>query len=70
MKSKLEDKRRGNVGCSKKGETAKSVKKPQETQVTFIVDLYLVRKVKYIFLVKSILLKDVIYETLNNYVEA
>ena len=67
MKSKLEAKRRENVGRPKKGETAKSAKKPQEIRATFIVDPDLVRKVKYISLVEGILLKDVISEALNNY---
>lgn len=70
MKSKLEAKRRENVGRPKKGETAKSAKKPQEIRATFIVDSDLVRKVKYISLVEGILLKDVISEALNNYVDA
>ena len=70
MKSKLEAKRRENVGRPKKGETAKSAKKPQEIRATFIVDPNLVRKVKYISLVEGILLKDVISEALNNYVNA
>lgn len=69
MKSKLEAKRRENVGRPKKGETAKSTKKPQEIRATFIVDPDLVRKVKYISLVEGILLKDVISEALNNYVD-
>ncbi len=69
MKSKLEAKRRENVGRPKKGETAKSAKKPQEIRATFIVDPDLVRKVKYISLVEGILLKDVISEVLNNYVD-
>ena len=70
MKSKLDAKRRENVGRPKKGETAKSAKKPQEIRATFIVDPDLVRKVKYISLVEGILLKDVISEALNNYVDA
>lgn len=70
MKSKLEAKRRENVGRPKKGETAKSARKPQEIRATFIVDPDLVRKVKYISLVEGILLKDVISEALNNYVDA
>ena len=70
MKSKLEAKRRETVGRPKKGETAKSAKKPQEIRATFIVDPDLVRKVKYISLVEGILLKDVISEALNNYVDA
>ncbi len=70
MKSKLEAKRRANVGRPKKGEPAKSTKKPQEIRATFIVDPDLLRKVKYISLVEGILLKDVISEALNNYVDA
>ena len=70
MKSKLDAKRRENVGRPKKGETAKSAKKPQEIRATFIVDPDLVRKVKYISLVEGILLKDVVSEALNNYVDA
>ena len=70
MKSKLEAKRRENVGRPKKGEAAKSAKKPQEIRATFIVDPDLVRKVKYISLVEGILLKDVISEALNSYVDA
>lgn len=69
MKSKLEAKRRENVGRPKKGEPAKSTKKPQEIRATFIVDSNLIRKVKYISLVEGILLKDVISQALNNYVE-
>lgn len=70
MKSKLEAKRRENVGRPKKSETTKSAKKPQEIRATFIVDPDLLRKVKYISLVEGILLKDVISEALNNYVDA
>ena len=69
MKSKLEVKRRENVGRPKKGESAKSAKKPQEIRATFIVDPDLLQKVKYISLVEGILLKDVISEALNNYVD-
>ena len=69
MKSKLEAKRRENVGRPKKGETVKSAKKPQEIRATFIVDLDLLQKVKYISLVEGVLLKDVISEALNNYVD-
>lgn len=70
MKSKLEAKRRENVGRPKKGEPAKSAKKPQEIRATFIVNPDLLRKVKYISLVEGILLKDVISEALNDYVDA
>ena len=69
MKSKLEAKRRENVGRPKKGESAKSAKKPQEIRATFIVDPDLLQKVKYISLVEGILLKNVISEALNNYVD-
>ena len=69
MKSKLDAKRRENVGRPKKGETAKSTKKPQEIRATFIVDPDLLQKVKYISLVEGALLKDVISEALNNYVD-
>ena len=62
MKSRLEAKRRENVGRPKKGETAKSTKKPQEIRATFIVDPDLLQKVKYISLVEGALLKDVISE--------
>ncbi len=58
-----------NVGRPKKGETAKSAKKPQEIRATFIVDPDLLQKVKYISLVEGALLKDVISEALNNYVD-
>ena len=44
MKSKLEAKRRENVGRPKKGESAKSAKKPQEIRATFIVDPDLLQK--------------------------
>ena len=53
-----------------RSEPAKSAKKPQEIRATFIVDPDLVRKVKYISLVEGILLKDVISQALNNYVDA
>lgn len=69
MKSKLEAKRKENVGRPKKGDPAKSAKKPQEIRATFIVDPDLLQKVKYISLVEGILLKDVISEALNNYVD-
>lgn len=70
MKSKLEAKRRENVGRPKKGEPAKSAKKTQEIRATFIVDPDLLRKVKYISLVEGILLKDVISEALSSHVDA
>lgn len=69
MKSKLEAKRRANVGRPKKGETSKSGKKPQEIRAAFIVDPDLLRKVKYISLVEGTLLKDVISEALSSYLD-
>ncbi len=69
MKAKLEAKRKENVGRPKKGEAVKNAKKTQEIRATFIVDPDLLRKVKYISLVEGTLLKDVINEALNNYVD-
>lgn len=69
MKSRLEAKRKENVGRPKKCEAAKNAKKPQEVRATFIVDADLLRKVKYISLVEGLLLKDVIAEALNAYVD-
>ena len=54
MKSRLEAKRKENVGRPKKGEAAKNAKKLQEVRATFIVDADLLRKVKYISLVEEI----------------
>ncbi len=69
LKAKLEAKRKENVGGPKKGEATKNAKKTQEIRATFIVDPDLLRKVKYISLVEGTLLKDVINEALNNYVD-
>lgn len=69
MKSRLEAKRKENVGRPKKGEAAKNAKKLQEVRATFIVDADLLRKVKYISLVEGLLLKDIIAEALNAYVD-
>ena len=69
MKSRLEAKRKENVGRPKKGEAAKNAKKLQEVRATFIVDADLLRKVKYISLVEGLLLKDIIAGALNAYVD-
>ena len=69
MKSRLEARRKENVGRPKKGEAAQNAKKPQEARATFIVDADLLRKVKYISLVEGLLLKDIIAEALNTYVD-
>ena len=65
MKESLEAKRYSNVGRPKKGMTST---KKEETRATFIVDPELIRKLKYISLVESSLLKDVISEALINYI--
>ncbi len=66
MKDSLEAKRRQNVGRPRKGESGS---KTNEVRATFIVDPELIRKVKYISLVESSLLKDVISDALTSYVE-
>ncbi|MBD5195079.1 MAG: hypothetical protein HDS87_05095 [Bacteroidales bacterium] len=58
MKENLETKRYRNVGRPKK----------EETRATFIVDPELIRKLKYISLVESNLLKDIISEALTGYI--
>ena len=65
MKENLETKRYRNVGRPKKGTTPT---KKEETRATFIVDPELIRKLKYISLVESSLLKDVISEALTGYI--
>ncbi|EJW90542.1 hypothetical protein EVA_21351, partial [gut metagenome] len=53
-----------------KANAAKSTGKHREIRATFIVNPDLLRKVKYISLVKDILLKEVISQALTNYVDA
>lgn len=65
MKENLEAKRYSNVGRSKKGTTNT---KKEETRATFIVDPELIRKLKYISLVESSLLKDIVSEALTTYI--
>lgn len=67
MKANLEANRRRNVGRPRKGESGSP---NNEVRATFIVDSELIRKVKYISLVESSLLKDVISEALTSYIEA
>lgn len=67
MKDSLEAKRRQKVGRPRKGESGS---KTNEVRATFIVDPEVVRKHKYISLVESNLLKDVISEALNSYIES
>lgn len=67
MKENLEAKRRRNVGRPRKGETGKQT---NEVRATFIVDPEIVRKLKYVSLAEGFLLKDVIAEALNNYLDS
>ena len=67
MKDNLEAKRRRNVGRPRKGETGKQT---NEVRATFIVDPEIVRKLKYVSLAEGTLLKDVIAEALNSYLES
>ena len=66
MKENLEAKRRQNVGRPRKGETGKQT---TEVRATFIVDPEVVRKLKYVSLAEGSLLKDVIAEALNSYLD-
>lgn len=67
MKDSLEAKRRQKVGRPRKGESGS---KTNEVRATFIVDPEVVRKLKYISLVESNLLKDVISEALTSFIES
>ncbi len=66
MKENLEVKRRQNVGRPRKGESGKQT---NEVRATFIVDPETVRKLKYVSLAEGSLLKDVIAEALNSYLD-
>lgn len=67
MKENLEAKRRQNVGRPRKGESGKQT---NEVRATFIVDPEVVRKLKYVSLAEGSLLKDVIAEALNSYLDS
>lgn len=67
MKNTLEAKRRQNVGRPRKGDASS---KTNEVRATFIVNPEVVRKLKYISLVESNLLKDVISEALSSFIES
>lgn len=67
MKNTLEAKRRQKVGRPRKDENGS---KTNEVRATFIVDPEVVRKLKYISLVESNLLKDVISEALTSFIES
>lgn len=67
MRENLEAKRHRNVGRPRKGESGG---KTNEVRATFIVDPEIVRKLKYVSLAEGSLLKDVIAEALNSYLES
>lgn len=67
MKENLEAKRRRNVGRPRKGESGN---KSNDVRATFIVDPEIVRKLKYVSLAEGLLLKDVIAEALNAYLDS
>lgn len=66
MEEQLNKLRREKVGRPK-GSGVRS-DKTKEGRATFVVDMELVRKVKYISLADSRLLKDIISEALNTYI--
>lgn len=66
MKDNLEKERKKNVGRPPKGKV--SVKE-EEIRATFIVNPEIIRKLKYISLVESNLLKNVISEALTKYID-
>ena len=68
MEEKLNEIRRARVGRKRKDEEQDEAKQ-HEGRATFVVDTRLVRKVKYISLMDSKLLKDVISEALNAYIK-
>lgn len=67
MEEKLNALRTEGTGRPRKGESRK--KKPYEGRATFVVDLRLIRKLKYISLMDSKLLKDIQEEALSDYIE-
>lgn len=66
MRENLEAKRRRNVGRPRKEESGRQA---NEVRATFIVDPETVRKLKYVSLAEGSLLKDVIAEALNSYLD-
>lgn len=69
MEEKLEARRRQNVGRPRKMSSIER-KPSNDTRATFIVDAELLRKLKYISLAESLLLKEALNTALTNYVEA
>lgn len=66
MEEALNAARKRRVGRPKKD--ALSRKNPNEGRATFVVDNDLIRKIKYISLADTILLKDAIAEALSDYI--
>lgn len=66
LEEKLNKVRRAKVGRPKKYDEAE--RRERENRATFIVSKELVRKVKYISLMDSRLVKDVIADALNGYI--
>lgn len=69
MEENLEVRRRQNVGRPRKMSSIER-KTSNDTRATFIVDAELLRKLKYISLAESLLLKEALNTALTNYVEA
>lgn len=67
MEEQLNRVRRERVGRPK-GNGRVSMKSPTGGRATFVVDTEVIRKVKYISLADSRLLKDIISEALNTYI--
>lgn len=66
MEEALNEARKRKVGRPKAG--TRNKKNPYEGRATFVVDNRLIRKVKYISLADTRLLKDVIAEALSDYI--
>jgi len=66
LEKKLNAVRRRKVGRPKKNDEAE--RRERENRATFIVSKDTVRKIKYISLIDSKLLKDVIADALNGYI--
>lgn len=67
LEEKLNAVRRAKVGRPKK--YSEEERRERENRATFVVSRDLVRKVKYISLLDSKLLKDIIAEALTSYIE-
>lgn len=65
MEMALEAERKKNVGRPKKGEEERI----RENRTTFIVDKETVRKLKYIAVMDCTLIKDIVAEAFDRYIE-